>query len=465
MKSLKKSGFTLMELLVYMAIVGIVVVIAGQAFSNSTGFRIRTDNMIRATQEAENVGTLFKTDVEQLGAKSSKDAGDAPGGSSYGDNFSGVHTSVYMDPTNGDYSSFNLTTDANGYSDLTFRRLHYDANGYYGATEEVHWFVQNKVLKRTCKYLDKRDGFTPEVDCANVGVDPEPVDMATEVSKFEVIAASPSVLEENQQIFPPDGGSTFRMISHPSEDEFVGFKITNASGNESSGGLSAIFSKFFSNYDEENEKVLDPLDRKINVAFAIKDETTAETNWKNLCSNYGRITLEEKQEYEISFEMPFPALETDRSLVFVPGTDHMSIGFRSIATGRAPKNGDVKLIDDFLFFPPLSAAGSGLRTMRFRVPQKIDNVCLAVTFACYSPLVSDGTVTIKNLKLNKIASSDYKFPPEVPALDLDANKAEKKNIKALKLNFQVRRGVKNGGEGESGDVSVVIPIPSNGLRD
>ena len=81
MRPLKKSGFTLMELLVYMAIVGIVVIVAGQAFSNSTKFRIRTDNMIKATQEAENVGTLFKEDLEQMGAKSSKESSGAAGSS------------------------------------------------------------------------------------------------------------------------------------------------------------------------------------------------------------------------------------------------------------------------------------------------------------------------------------------------------------------------------------------------
>ncbi|MBR2075781.1 MAG: type II secretion system protein, partial [Fibrobacter sp.] len=46
-----KKGFTLMELVVYMAIMGIIVLVAGQAFSNSTKFRVRTQNMIRATQE------------------------------------------------------------------------------------------------------------------------------------------------------------------------------------------------------------------------------------------------------------------------------------------------------------------------------------------------------------------------------------------------------------------------------
>ena len=80
MKSLKKSGFTLMELLVYMGIVGIVVVIAGEAFSNSTKFRIRTDNMIKATQEAESVAMLFKEDVAQMGSKNSKEGRCSPNG-------------------------------------------------------------------------------------------------------------------------------------------------------------------------------------------------------------------------------------------------------------------------------------------------------------------------------------------------------------------------------------------------
>ena len=64
-----RKGFTLIELVVYMGIVGVVVIIAGEAFSNSTRFRIRTDNMIKATQEAENVGVLFREDASQMGAK------------------------------------------------------------------------------------------------------------------------------------------------------------------------------------------------------------------------------------------------------------------------------------------------------------------------------------------------------------------------------------------------------------
>ena len=98
-----------MELLVYMAIVGIVVVIAGEAFSHSTNFRIRTDNMIKATQEAENVAMLIKEDFSQMGAKSSLE-GIVEGGN---DQFSEVKKLVYMDPDNAtvdsrDSSSFTM---------------------------------------------------------------------------------------------------------------------------------------------------------------------------------------------------------------------------------------------------------------------------------------------------------------------------------------------------------------------
>ena len=45
----KRAGFTLMELMVYIAIVGIVVIVAGQAFSNSTKMRVRTQSMLKAS--------------------------------------------------------------------------------------------------------------------------------------------------------------------------------------------------------------------------------------------------------------------------------------------------------------------------------------------------------------------------------------------------------------------------------
>ena len=463
-----KAGFTLMELMVYMAIVGIIVLIAGEAFSNSTKMRVRTDNMVRATQEAENVGMILKTDIEQLGAKSSKESGAAATGSVFGDNFGSVHKSVYMDPDNTDdskkdSSSFRITSDGN-FSNVTFRRLRYDDDGYYVATEEINWFVDDEAtLKRTCKLIDKRDGwaFDNSDPCSDVGADLVPVSMAFQVTKFNVVAAKPSAKVDDVQVFPV-GSNSFRMASRQTENHYVRFTTKNLLGEENNGGTGAIFSDFYSNYDNLNETIRTSSDQMMNQAFAIKDETVEETDWKKLCSSYGRLTLKENQEYEISFEVAYPGTSSDKSLLFIPEQDHMSVGFRNISTGNIPEVNGVKLIDDFLFFPPMSASGSGTRKMRFHVSQEVSNVCLAFTFALYSPLVSQGTVTIKNLKLLKVASSDYTFAN--PPYDAESNKVDKKNVKALKVEFQVSRGAKNGGKGETGDVVIVVPKQSNGPR-
>ena len=460
-----------MELLVYMAIVGIVVVIAGEAFSNSTKFRIRTDNMIKATQEAENVGMLFKDDVAQLGAKSSREAGDADAGASFGVKFSDVNSHIYMDPENvdeekKDSSSFLLKTKGD-YSDLTIRRMRYDDNGYYQAIEEVRWYVENKSLKRVCKIIDKKTGLTiQESDPCQEGSNAEPVEMATDVTKFIVEAANPGAKEELSQLFPPNGSSDFRLIPRVGEGNFVGFKAENSNGSESIGGDEITLSKFFSNYknsDDASEGGVMLVNQKINQAFAIRDVTSSDDVWSSLCNEYGKMTLHPDTVYEISFEMK-SVVKGDKSVMFVPGTDHMSVGFRKAGSGDYAKKGTKIILQDFLFFPPMDETkGTGKRTMRFTVPERVDNVCLAFTFACYSPLVSQGKVIIKNVKVMQVASANYHFDGFDP--EAGNNKREKKNVKALRLKLQVSRGAKKGGKGETGDVDIVVAIPSNGPRD
>ena len=140
----------------------------------------------------------------------------------------------------------------------------------------------------------------------------------------------------------------------------------------------------------------------------------------------------------------------------MPGVDHMSVGFRSVSTGDIPKKDGAKLIDDFLFFPPLDASSGGKRSMRFTVPEKIQDVCLAFTFACYSPLVHQGKIKIENLKLKKVAGASYVFESGYAP---ESHKNDKKNIKALKLTLKIERN------GEGGGGETVVPIPSNGPSD
>ena len=70
---------------------------------------------------------------------------------------------------------------------------------------------------------------------------------------------------------------------------------------------------------------------------------------------------------------------------------------------------------------------------------------------------------IKDLKVSQVASANYKFNGFAP--ESGSNVKEKKNVRALKLKLQVNRGARNGGKGETGDVNLVIPIPSNGTGD
>ena len=116
-----KSGFTLMELMVYIGLLGLIVIIAGQAFSDSTRMRLRSQNMLQASEVAENVATILKADVAQTGAKTSMEDGVSGVGAQYGNKFSGVYTDMYMDPANGDSSSFSVTTK-DGFDSLTIRR-------------------------------------------------------------------------------------------------------------------------------------------------------------------------------------------------------------------------------------------------------------------------------------------------------------------------------------------------------
>ena len=93
--------------------------------------------------------------------------------------------------------------------------------------------------------------------------------------------------------------------------------------------------------------------------------------------------------------------------------------------------------------------------VRFTVPNKIEHACLAFTFACYSPLVSQGKVTISDLKVMKVPGATYDFS----GFSAETHKNDKQNVKAFRLRLQVKRS------GESGEVTLVVPTPSNGPSD
>lgn len=426
-----------MELLVYMAILGIIVLIAGEAFSNSTKFRVRTQNMLKASQEAENVGTLFKEDAAQLGAKASMDA------ASYG-----FYPRVYMDPDNGDdtkkdSSSYAITVIDAAHDMLSFKRVRYTDAGAYEAVDSVVWKTEGKTLYRSCKTLEG----TASSSCPNDNL--LSVEMATGVDTFKVMPATPGATEAAAVIFPAPAvppateNKDFKLIPRIGESDFLFLTVDPAAG-----GPSVALTGFATNYDFENEVPL--LDQKKGNQVFVGEKNSTSGVWNAQCS---RFSLQPDVEYELSFSMPYAG--DDVSRMFVPGRDHMSVGFRKISDGKRPAQ-----INDFLFFPPtMSGASAGKRTMRFSVKEAVNDVCIAFTFATYSPVAASGKVQFNDIVFKKVESSNYKFVASAIAIN------EKKNVKAFRLRMSVSRGAHGDGRGETGDVTLVVPTPSNGPRD
>ena len=446
-----KRGFTLMELMVYIAIMGIVVIVAGQAFSNSAKSRIRTQSMLKASEVAENVATLFKQDVAQTGAKSSVETGSIVGG----DNFSAIKSRVYMNPKSAgdpddkveDLSSFKITTQEDGNSDLKVRRVRYDDNGHYKAVEEVRWFVVDDTLKRSCWTVDSDEGGVVDADnCSSTSADGAvAVDIASGVSQFIVKPAKPGVTSGKEQVFPLCGetscSSEFRMVPRKDETDYVEPTIVHAADHK-----SVVLSGFKTNYDKNGNNENKDGQIKSQVLARINEDPIG-SQWKNLCT---KIPLEKDVEYELSFSIADGG-STEKTRMFVPGRDYLAVGFRSTKNGNKPPE-----VDDFLFYPPMESTGAGKRTMRFSVGNEVKNVCIAFTFASYSPIAAEGNITISDLMLKKVGSSNYNFDyegePNIPDSDM-------KNVKALRLDLVVKKN------GEGGEVSLVVPIPSNGPTD
>lgn len=425
---MNKRGFTLMELLVYMAIVGIVVVIAGQVYSDSTKMRIRTQGMITANEIAENAGVLIRDDVSQMGAKSFL------GASGYE-----AHDAVFIDPyntdvTKQDYSSFVYKAGSKNDS-LYFKKMRYSEDGSYQAVEGISWHVDGTSLVRSCQTIVNEASAV--IDDACPKSDPYDVVIAEGVESFKIRPARPAVLSANAdaaQLFPPGGGDSFRLLSRIDGTDF--FRAILSPEN---GGVAVTISGFTSNYDATNE--LYTTERKANQLY------TSEANgnvgeWSDLCT---KVNLNPDTTYELSFTLPRTG-NNDNSQTFIPGVDYMSVGFRTTEGNK------IEGLRDFSFFPTTAASANSIaRTALFKVNSPVE-ACIAFTFAPYSPLFSSGSIAISQLKLIKVADLNFTFAPGyVPELE------DKVNVRAFKDSLVVKKN------GETGFSSHIIAVPSNGV--
>ncbi|WP_298770279.1 type II secretion system protein [uncultured Fibrobacter sp.] len=473
MRRNKCSGFTLMELTVYMGILGIIVLVAGRAYSDSAKSRIRTGNMIEASREAENIATMFKDDVTSMGAKSSLE-NHAVGGSAsnpLNDEFSAVYQNVYVDPVNDDYSSFEFEPETpnpdpdSSLEKFIFRRVRYGSDadnlGKYEGVEEVTWFLEDGVLKRTCRDVHTktaaRDSLCAPETTSEEDLPKFTVSITNGVKLFRVLPSIPSVSEDvsgagavNEfQMFPPPSGSgEFRLSSR------VGVANLMPLGRIGEPGTSVSLTGFAPNFDENSDDV--PSVKKYNEVY-VSEKSDALGDWKTLCAkSQNHFDFVPGQEYELSFGVSIPEDDEENAKTFIPGKDHMAVGFRN-ADGDKIDN-----LPDHIFYPPsVNQANGYKRTMRFSVPDTVKNACMAFTFSTFSPTAASGTVSISDLKLIKVASSMYKFDPTLTYV----KKIDKKNVKAFQLRLKIKRGGQDLKKGESGEATLVVPVPSNGLTD
>lgn len=431
-----KKGFTLIELLVYIALVSIVVIVAGKAFSDSAIFRVRTQSMVATAQTANDVVAAFKEDLSQMGTKSWKTASGTM------DVFN-VDTSVYIDLNNpdtslADTSSYVLTRTGDGLDSIAFRKMEYSEGGAFLGVRQVSWYVRDSVLWRSCKTLSG----TENDDCKKSGGNP--VKMADKVERFSITPATPGVsTAASAELLFPSSSSRFRLIPRTASGDLYAAEVS-----PDTGGTSVTISSLLTNYDTVNTK--ENLTGKLATELYISPLVAKGVSgtWNKDCQEFTFLPYE---TYAFEFNFEYTA---DNMRLFQPGKDHISIGLRAKSDGS--KVNGKSGVDDFMVYPPVTSTASTLRYGEFSV-KDTTKACLAMTVAIYSPLTQHGTISFKKFKVSRKLDASYHFETDASnTYNLGGSIQSKKNVKAFRLTVGALK------RGEVGRATIVVPTPSNG---
>jgi len=431
-----KSAFTLIELLVYMAIMGFIIVVAGRVFSDSTSMRVRSQNMIKSSEEVGKLAALINEDVSQMGTK-------AYGTSSASGYKVVVVSQVYMDAAKYDSASYRLVKNNYGLSSssdsLAFRKIAMDQNGAYNGVREISWYVKRGTdsLFRKCR-TSTASGTAP-TECPSTGSDSVFIGKVTKLqffpSKPGVGGSSSSMAADT--LLPTSSNSQYKLQAQPDGGDVV-FVATTESGDVSTAYL-------IKNGDGGKKRAV--------ICLAKPNGT---------CMDFKFI---QGETYAIEFEMPFNS-STPKDLYstqFLPGEDHLSIGLRKPnydTIGGAPP--------DILIYPPQSSEDL-LKHVEFSLQNTIDKATVAITMAFYSPKAQDGIFKFRNFKVFRRNDRAFHFPrgnygagTGVGTAKLDSLK-DRKSAKAFELILEVdNRGEKAGTTAKNGS-GMVILTPNNGI--
>jgi prepilin-type N-terminal cleavage/methylation domain-containing protein len=443
-----KRGFTLVELLVYVAIMGFIIVVAGKAYSDATGMRVRTQSMTKATEEVNRIAELIKEDLSQMGAKAwiSK-------------NTQGYYVSepaveeVYISLSTGDTSSFNLvqSTGGNGYDEIEFKKISYGENGEYIGTRLIRWHVSGGTLYRSCKTTASLSIDDPEIDVCPAGnaVD---VAMAENVKTFTLNPSKPlNYASFGGAPTASNPSTTFALLSRPPANAAAdgNYHATTIDPPTQSNNNTATLK-----FSERNNTATEKKQHQVFVAVP----NTVGTSFTN-CKQF---EFKKGETYAVKFKTPVYKNVPDSSMItlFQPGIDYMAVGFRAQNNGAAI----AALPKDFMFYPPQEKNKAFINQyFEFSVSNDVPNACVAFTFAFYS-----GTNTIGPHK-GKLQIRDFELlhkKDEAYEFVRDGSSYDKKNVKAFELILEVSKRNEVGSTRKPRDGEVggyVIPVPNNGL--
>lgn len=421
---MNKRGFTLVELLVYMGIVGIVVIIAGQAFRDSTRFEMTSKRMIESNQIAEKLGSLLRDDIAQMGMKSSR----VNQNTLYYDEIV-ANPGVYINDN--DHSSFVYSHNygGKGFDSLMVRFVENDADGHFRRIDQVSWYVKNGSLFRSCLVW----GRGPADSLCTKDEGPYVVELAKNVSKFVLTPSMPNESKADT-IF----GGAFKLIPRVNPAEAV----VGLSVNTNELEKSVILSGFVSNYNVSDESSHSSSVKNYHQVF-LANAGNASSAW----SDCDKFSFTKDVTYELLFTIPY---SENASRMFRPGVDHMSVGFKHIRNGHVI---DSDIMSETFIFPPETPNGERTHVLRFTPRSNYINALCSFTFAFFSPTVSTGTIEIRDVVIRKSTDGEYRFVKDYVPVD----PAHKENVRAFKLDLEIAR------DGVTGKTEMVIPVPSNGF--
>lgn len=429
-----KHGFTLIELLVYMAIMSFIIVVAGRVFSDSTSMRVRSQNMVKNTEEVGRISNLINEDISQMGTK-------AYGTSSASSYQVIVNGKVYMEtPT--DSSSYALYKKANGDS-LVFRKMAFNQNGSYAGVREISWYLKEGNIYRSCKTIDGAE----DSECPKNSV-PKKVLMGGNITKLEFFPSKPGVHPGSSSSDAPDilftsnVDSEFGFAQQPSNGDAVELTISEA-------GSNTLLVRGFPAQNSSSSKR--------HATLCLAEAGT--------CKEF---KFYKGETYAIEFEMPFFRGEQGDSISsqFLPGEDHLTVGLRKSDYNTLPD-----APPDVLIYPPQSFQENLLRHIEI-TPKNDISASIALTFAFYSPKAYMGSLRFKDFKIFRKSDEAFHFPKGdygadkiegTAPVNISEKNKQKKNAKAFEMILELEhKGEKAGTYAKDGK-GMVILTPNNGI--